>query len=142
MNLRDAHKLPILAAMNVHPLHRRCGLVVLKTEVNEALDELSLETSPLPKGRLLDAGRVEHMLSESGITVELVKHRAAPLVVLSSPKRLVRLAARMVAASDPKDKARLRKEIEKAFYGYRVATKSEKPTISLADVPRFGAVVK
>jgi hypothetical protein len=57
------------------------------------------------------------MLSESGISVELVKHRTAAFVMLSSPKRLERLAARMVAAADPKEKARLRNEIERAFYG-------------------------
>jgi hypothetical protein len=121
MNPSQAHNLPILAAMNVHVLYRRHGPVVLKSVVKEALAELSLETTPFPNARLLNAMWVELMLSKSGITVELVKHRTASLVMLSSPKGLEELAARMIATAGSKERARLKRVIKKALYGDRIA---------------------
>jgi hypothetical protein len=117
MNPSDSLKLPILAAMNVHALHRRGGPFVLKSEVEEALLELSLETASLPRGRLLNAERVEGMLTASGVTVELVRRRSAAFIMLASPEALERLAARTLAAADPKERDQLEDVIVKALYG-------------------------
>jgi len=111
MNPSDSLKLPILAAMNVHALHRRGGPFVLKSEVEEALLELSLETASLPRGRLLNAERVEGMLTASGVTVELVRRRSAAFIMLASPEALERPAA------DPKERDQLEDVIVKALYG-------------------------
>jgi L-alanine-DL-glutamate epimerase-like enolase superfamily enzyme len=75
MNARDVSTFPILAALNLHPLHRRQGTVILRSEIEEALYDLKLETSPLPVYRLLNAYEVERILAESGISAELVRHR-------------------------------------------------------------------
>jgi hypothetical protein len=92
-----------------------------ESEVCEALDELSLKTSPLPNGRLLDAKQLELALSKSGIPFELVKYKTAAFVALSSPVRLERFAARMVAAADPKEREQLQYEINMASLRDRVA---------------------
>ena len=82
--------LPILSAMNLHPLHRRQGTLVQRAEVEEALSDLSLDAGPFPEGRLIDAMEVEKLMAESGISVELVRHRTATHVLLTrnaNPKR-------------------------------------------------------
>ena len=90
MNPRNASRLPILAAMNLHPLNRKRGVLVSRAEVDEALHDLRLDSGPLPKGRLIDAMDVEKLMAESGISPELVRHRVAAYVLLSkhpNPKR-------------------------------------------------------
>lgn len=90
MSPNDAPMLPILTALNLHPLHRRQGTLVQRAEVEEALSDLSLDVGPLPEGRLIDAMEVEKLMAESGISVELVRHRTAAYILLPrnpKPKR-------------------------------------------------------
>jgi hypothetical protein len=90
MNSLDAPMLPILTAMNLHPLHRRQGTLVARAEVLEALSDLGLDGGPIPKGRLIDAAEVEKLLAEYNISPELVKHRVVHHVLFSAtpnPKR-------------------------------------------------------
>jgi predicted transposase YdaD len=77
MNPHDAPILPLLTALNSHPLHRRQGTLVQRAEVEEALSDLGLEAGPLPEGRLINAMEVEKLLAAAGISVELVKHMTA-----------------------------------------------------------------
>jgi hypothetical protein len=72
MNPHDAPTLPLLAALNIHPMHRRQGVVVRRGEVVEALHDLHLEKVALPKGRLIDAAEAELTLAEAGMSVPLV----------------------------------------------------------------------
>jgi hypothetical protein len=83
MNPREAQTLPILAAMNLHPLLRKKGVLVQRAEVEEARCDLCLEAGPIPEGRLIDAIEVEKLMAESGISVELVKHRTTAYVLLA-----------------------------------------------------------
>jgi len=69
--------------MNLHPLHRRRGTLVLKSEVEEALRDFGLEAGPFSEGRLIDAYEVERLLVDAGISVELVKHRTAAFLLLA-----------------------------------------------------------
>ena len=84
MNLHDAPAYPILAALNLHPLHRKQGTLVQRAEIVEALHDLALQAGPLPEGRLIDAMEVEMLIAESGITPELVKQRTAAYVLLAN----------------------------------------------------------
>jgi hypothetical protein len=115
MDQRIPSRSPILAALNIHSLPRRWGVVVPRAEVNEALAELNLE-APLPRGRLLKAERVELILSESGISVEVVQHRMAAFVMQSSSPRLQHLPARIIAAADPNERTQLKDLIHKVLY--------------------------
>jgi hypothetical protein len=72
MNPVDAPKYPTLTALNIHPMHRRRGTVVRRSEVMEALTDLKIHPTPLPKGRLIDAGEAERLLARVGISVKLV----------------------------------------------------------------------
>ena len=77
MNPVDAPFFPILTALNLHPLHRRQGTVVLRRELVDALNDLSLTGVQLPEGKLIDAAEVEHLLNQSGISVDLVSSAIA-----------------------------------------------------------------
>jgi hypothetical protein len=79
MNPRDAHSLPILTALNIHPLPRRGGLMVVRSELQEALDELGLVYGKLPEERLILAAEVERALAAAGSSAELVWERSAAL---------------------------------------------------------------
>jgi hypothetical protein len=57
------------------------------------------------------------MLTASGVTVELVRRRSAAFIMLASPEALERLAARTLAAADPKERDQLEDVIVKALYG-------------------------
>jgi hypothetical protein len=72
MNPVDAPSYPTLTELNIHPMHRRQGVVVRRSEVMEALSDLKLYPAPLPEGRLIDAGEAERLLARLGITVKLV----------------------------------------------------------------------
>ena len=72
MNFADAPSLPILTALNLHPLHRRRGALVRRGEVEEALNDLSLAAVPLPGATLIDAVEIERLLANAGISVELI----------------------------------------------------------------------
>lgn len=77
MNPRDAPTLPILAALNIHPLPRRQGLMVVRSDLQETLDELGLVYGKLPKGRLIPAVEVESTLAAAGISAMQVRERVA-----------------------------------------------------------------
>jgi hypothetical protein len=72
MNPEDAPKYPTLTALNIHPMHRKQGTVVLRSEVKVALEDLKLYPAPLPRGRLIDAGEAERLLARVGISVKLI----------------------------------------------------------------------
>jgi hypothetical protein len=74
VNRYDASGLPISTALNLHPLHRQQGTVVLRAEVEEALHDLSMKPIQLPDAKLIDAYQVERILAESGISPDLVRH--------------------------------------------------------------------
>jgi hypothetical protein len=80
MNPQDAPNYPTLTALNIHPMHRKQGTVVLRKEVEEALEDLKLCPAPLPEGRLIDAGEAERLLARVGITVKLVSKALADSV--------------------------------------------------------------
>jgi hypothetical protein len=74
MNSVDAPSLPILTALNLHPLHRRQGVRVRRGEVVEALRDLGLEIiQQLPKGRSIDAHEVERLFAAAGFTVPIIQ---------------------------------------------------------------------
>jgi hypothetical protein len=74
MNPADAPSLPILTALNLHPLHRRQGVRVRRGEVVEALGDLGLDIiQQLPKGRLIDAYEVERLLAAADFTVPIIQ---------------------------------------------------------------------
>ena len=77
MKPHDAPSLPILTALNIHPLPRRQGLMLVRSELQEALDELSLVYGKLPEERLIPAAEVESALATAGISAEQVWERAA-----------------------------------------------------------------
>lgn len=80
MNPVDAPFLPVLAALNIHPLRRRQGLLVQRVEVKKALRDLKLGSHPLPEGRLIDAHDVDKILVDSGISVNLVQRRTSEYI--------------------------------------------------------------
>jgi hypothetical protein len=73
MKPSDAPSLPILTALNLLPLHRRQGVVVLRSAVKEALRDAGLSAVRLPKGRLIAAAEVEHLLHKSGVSAKVVR---------------------------------------------------------------------
>ncbi len=73
MNPVDAPNYPILTALNLHPLHRRQGTVVLRREVVDALEDLKLKPVLLPRHREMRITEVERFLVKSGLTAKLVK---------------------------------------------------------------------
>lgn len=83
MNPHDVQTLPILAAMNLHPLRRRDGLVVQRTEVEEAFSDLAVKAVPLPDGRFIDAEELERVLMGVGLTVKYVKNQTKAYLIAS-----------------------------------------------------------
>jgi hypothetical protein len=74
MNPLDAPNYPILTALNLHPLHRRKGVLVQRSEVLEALRDLGLDVvHRLPKARLIDAGEVERLMAAAGFSRSFIE---------------------------------------------------------------------
>jgi hypothetical protein len=105
MNPRDAPSLPISTALNLHPLHRRQGTVVLRREVIQALIDLKLDPVPLPKGKLIDAGEVESILAKAGVSTTLIRR-----AVSSSP-----WAVRRASGKIHKEKPSVQEFIAEAY---------------------------
>jgi uncharacterized protein (DUF2384 family) len=115
MNPRDAPHLPISTELNLHPLPRRQGLMVLRSEVEEVLSELQFAV-PLPEGRLVDAFEVERLLAESGLTPAKVQ------MVNAVRGHLDKEVAKMARVDDEVCKAALAAFDENAFGATRWLT--------------------
>jgi hypothetical protein len=125
MNPHDAPSLPILTALNIHPMPRRLGLMVLRSELQEALDELGIVYGILPEGSLILALEVESALAAAGVRADLVRERIETLLAKVEPSReltgeeLGALAEQMINALTKGKKGTLREKIVKGFYGGR-----------------------
>ena len=144
MNPRDAPYLPILTALNIHPLPRRGGLMVVRSELQEALDELGLVYGKLPGGRLILAPEAESTLAAAGVTVALVRERVATFLAKSTPPReltgeeLRDLAEQMINAPTNAEKDALIEKIIAGFYGGRPPSPLVKSNSANRSPPRRG----
>ncbi len=68
--------LPLLAALNIHTLHRRVE-VVRREEVSIAIQELGLPAVSLPNERLIEANPTETALVDAGITMDMIRLKTA-----------------------------------------------------------------
>ena len=71
---------PLLTAINCHALHRAQGIVVLRSEFYEALQDLGIEAVPLPSDRLIEAGILEQALRDAGVTVTIIQEKTGATI--------------------------------------------------------------